>query len=94
MGRVGRADPLFEDLPLVLTIEEAARVLRISRSFAYLLARRYLDSGGTDGLPVLCFGATSMRVPRWALLDLLHTGRVVRLSQSVGHSTNRTRGVS
>jgi hypothetical protein len=94
MGRVGRADPLFEDLPLVLTIAEAAGVLRISRSSAYLLARRYLDSGGAEGLPVLCLGGTSMRVPKWALLDLVRTGRVVRLSQSVGHSTNRARGVS
>ena len=94
MGANGRADQMMEDLPLVLTIDEAARVLRISRSFAYLLARRYLDSNGTEGLPVLCVGGTSMRVPRWALLDLLQTGRVVQLSQNARRRQGRSRHAS
>lgn len=60
----------FDDLPAVLTVEEAAAALRIGRSAAYELARRYRATGGRDGLPVVCFGR-SLRVPRAALLRLL-----------------------
>lgn len=63
----------------VLTVEEAARVLRIGRSLSYQLAREYLDSGGASGLPVIRVGSC-LRVPRWALMELAQTGRVVRLS--------------
>ena len=40
----------------LLTVEEAAQVLRIGRSLAYRLARRYEATGGTEGLPVIRFG--------------------------------------
>ena len=60
----------FEELPAVLTVEEAAAVLRIGRGAAYELARRFRESGGRDGLPVVTFGR-SLRVPRAALLRLL-----------------------
>ena len=45
-------EPLEEapEAPL-LTIEEAARVLRIGRSLAYQLANEYLDTGGVAGMP-------------------------------------------
>ncbi len=43
------------------------------------MARTYLTTGGTDGLPVMKLGAR-MRVPRWALDELARTGRVVRLA--------------
>ena len=49
-----------------LRVEDAARLLRISRTSAYALARRWLDSGGTDGLPALRFGR-SIRIPTAAL---------------------------
>ena len=45
-----------------LTVEEAAAVLRIGRTAAYLLARRWLDTGGAEGLPVVRFGRL-LRVP-------------------------------
>jgi hypothetical protein len=45
----------------------------------YALAREYLDSGGTSGLPVIVFGPGCFRVPRWALIELITTGRVARL---------------
>jgi hypothetical protein len=67
------------DVPL-LTVDEAARVLRIGRSLAYELARRYLLSGGREGLPVIRVGSCCLRVPRWALMELVHTGRVVTLT--------------
>ena len=65
-------------LPRLLTVDEAARELRIGRSLAYELAREYLASGGTAGLPVIRLGSC-LRVPCWALLELSATGRVVRL---------------
>jgi len=61
---------LLADLPDVLTVEEAAAVLRISRGAAYDLARRYLWSGGKDGLPVFRLGRR-LRVPKAALERLL-----------------------
>ena len=62
----------------VLTIGEAAGLLRIGRSLAYQLAGEYIASGGVSGLPAVRFGGC-LRVPRWALLELALTGRVVRL---------------
>ena len=53
--------------------------MRIGRTKAYALAHEYLTSGGTSGLPVIVFGPGCFRVPRWALLVLITTGRVVRL---------------
>ncbi len=41
---------------LTITVEEAARVLGISRSVAYESARVYESTGGAQGLPVLRFG--------------------------------------
>ncbi len=69
---------LTVDRPL-LTIAEATGVLRIGRSLGYELAREYLASGGTSGLPVIRIGSQCLRVPRWALMELATTGRVVRL---------------
>jgi hypothetical protein len=66
----------------LLTVEEAARMLRIGRTLAYRLAHEYLHSGGTAGMPVLRFGSC-LRVPRWALVELASTGRVVRLCDAV-----------
>jgi hypothetical protein len=51
----------------MLTVVEAAGVLRIGRTLAYQLASRYL-AGEPDGLPVIRLGGC-LRVPRSALDD-------------------------
>lgn len=60
----------LESLPLVLTVEEAACVLRISRAAGYEQARLWRETGGRDGLAVMVVGR-SLRVPRWAIEDKL-----------------------
>jgi excisionase family DNA binding protein len=51
------------DMPLTLTVEEAAKVLRIGRSAAY-------DAARTGELPTIRIGR-SLRVPRHRLEQLL-----------------------
>ena len=65
--------PSLDDLPEVLTVEEAAGVLRIGRGAAYELARQWRESGGRCGLPVVELGR-SLRVPRAALRRVLDIG--------------------
>lgn len=54
----------------LLTIKEAGAVMRVGRSKAYDLARRYLATGGVDGLPVRRIG-NQLRAPRLLLEDWL-----------------------
>jgi hypothetical protein len=51
------------EVPDVLTIEEASRVLRLGRTSIYRLARQWRDTGGTAGIPNIAYGNT-LRVPR------------------------------
>jgi Helix-turn-helix domain len=57
-------------IPDFFTIPEAARVLRVGRTAAYLLAKRHLADGGRDGLPVVRIGRL-LRVPRAELEKLV-----------------------
>jgi excisionase family DNA binding protein len=53
-------------LPAFLTVEEAASILRIGRTVAYEQTRRYEETEGREGIPVIRVGRL-MRVPRAAL---------------------------
>ncbi|HAP75781.1 MAG TPA: hypothetical protein DCR14_06825 [Acidimicrobiaceae bacterium] len=84
MAVVVESNPLSDDVRPLLTIAEAARLLRISHSLAYELAATYLASDCTVGLPVIRLGSC-LRVPRWALVELMTTGNVVRLVAGALH---------
>ena len=68
--RLVRSAASLDELPEVLTVEEAAVVLRIGRGAAYELARLWRETNGREGLPVVAFGR-SLRVPRAALRRML-----------------------
>ena len=57
---------MAEQLPDLLTVEEAAQLLRIGRTAAYALARTWRETDGREGLPVVSLGRL-LRVPRSAL---------------------------
>ncbi len=59
-----------EAAPDVLTVDEAARILRIGRNSAYALARQWLATNGREGLPAVRLGR-NVRIPRPALERLL-----------------------
>ena len=73
-------DRSLDDLPALLTVDDVAAVLRIGKSLAYTLARQYEASGGTHGVPVIRVGC-SLRSPKWAIVELVTTGRVAQLQQ-------------
>jgi excisionase family DNA binding protein len=61
---------MAETLPALLTVEEAARLLRVGRTKAYAMTQEWRATGGAAGLPVVDFGNV-LRVPRQALEDLI-----------------------
>jgi hypothetical protein len=56
-----------------LRVEEAARLLRISRTSAHALANRWFDTDGADGLPAVRIGR-SIRIPTVAVERLADPG--------------------
>lgn len=60
-GRSAAADPApptsLDALPLMLTIDDAAAVLRISRTTAYKLVQLHRTTGGRAGLPHVRLGS-------------------------------------
>jgi hypothetical protein len=56
--------------PDLLTIEEAARILWIGRTKTYELARCWLKTGGTEGLPAVRVGH-QLRVQRCGVEELI-----------------------
>lgn len=68
--------------PQVMTVDEAAQLLRIGRSAAYALCRQWIASGGREGLPVLVLGR-SFRVPVAALRQMLDHPRPPRAGEDL-----------
>ena len=54
---------LLEDCPDFLTVDEAAEILRISRSRAYELTKMWRETQGAEGIAVVRFGR-ALRVPK------------------------------
>ena len=60
----------IDELAELSTVAEAASFLRIGRGMAYRAARRYLDTDGAYGLPVIELGR-HFRVPKEQLRRVL-----------------------
>ncbi len=61
----------YEDLPPFLRIEQAQELTQLGRSQIYEQTRRWRESGGKEGIPVVQFGRC-LRIPTAALLRLAH----------------------
>ena len=71
-----RADANDQE-PELLTLMEAATILRIGRTTAYELAHQYLTTGGACGLPVVHIGK-QLRVQRARLEEVIEHGTARR----------------
>ena len=76
------------DIPPFLRIEDAARILDISRSTAYEQTALWLHTGGLEGLPVIRIGRC-LRVPRPALLAMLGSTAEGGLTGATNKSVSR-----
>jgi len=71
-----------EASPYMFTVVQAADVLGIGRTLAHKLVRRFLDSGGVEGIPVIRVGRC-WRVPREELLERIRRGCITGSSAVV-----------
>ena len=76
--------------PDLLTVEEAAAWLRIGRTCAYQLCRRYLATNGAEGIPCIRVGR-SAPPPRVIVGAAVrnHRDRVPQIDDLHGRSDNR-----
>lgn len=73
---------MAERPPALLTVEEAGALLRIGRTKAYAMARKWRATGGRSGLPVVDLGSI-LRVPLKALEEMTGadlTGELARIA--------------
>lgn len=82
---------MADDLPDLLTVEEAARAARVGRTKAYSMAREWRTTGGRSGLPVVDLGRT-LRVPRRALEEMIGTKLTAASLRAVGVEATNANG--
>jgi hypothetical protein len=80
MERRASIEAAVADLPLMLSVEQTCKVLGIGRSLAYSQVRRYLATGGREGIPAVRIGSV-IRVPRAGLIDLMRAAPAPTLSE-------------
>ena len=79
-------------LPLVMTVTEAATVLRVSPSQLYELCARYRASDGREGFPCVTLGR-GVRIPRHLLENFLSgVGRAEPVSKTRSRTPNPGKG--
>jgi hypothetical protein len=59
----------LSDLPPFLRVEQAQELTQLGRTQIYEQTRRWLDSGGKEGIPAVRFGRC-VRIPTAALAGL------------------------
>ncbi len=59
----------YEDLPPFLRVEQARELVQLGRSQIYQLMRRWRETDGKEGIPVVYFGRCA-RIPTAELLRL------------------------
>ncbi|MGH9153972.1 MAG: helix-turn-helix domain-containing protein [Acidimicrobiales bacterium] len=59
----------LSDLPPFLRVEQAQELTQLGRTQIYEQARRFLDTGGREGIPAVRFGRC-VRIPTAALLAM------------------------
>jgi hypothetical protein len=76
-------------VPDLLTVEEAARLIRVGRTKAYAMAQEWRTTNGCSGLPVVDFGHV-LRVPRKALEQIIgaELARLRAIPQLTEHRTS------
>ena len=83
-----------DELPVLLTVEEAGALLRIGRTKAYAMAREWRETDGRSGLPIVDLGHV-LRVPRRALEELIgaeltHAGVALHVVPATGDAPAAT----
>lgn len=71
MREVPLRDSVLASMPATVSVADAARILRISRSGVYALVHRFEESGGADGLAVVHMAGGRLRVPTSVLVALM-----------------------
>ncbi len=72
----------MSEVPDLLTVEEAARYLRIGRTKAYAMTKQWRATGGQAGLPVVALD-NALRVPRDELEQFIGTKLTVPLAEVI-----------
>ncbi len=72
----------MSEVPDLLTVEEAARYLRIGRTKAYAMTKQWRATGGQAGLPVIDLD-NALRVPRDELEQVIGTKLTVPLAEVI-----------